>query len=950
MKSLEKQGIGDLFGKISIDVKKAKDELKKEREKVDKLIVEEFKKSGIVKMDMNLQVDDPSKNIANIIESQKEKINEIKQEMDKKESDYKTREGGKERKIEDQKFLELAKEELEKLFEIVEKEEERIDASKGTINALKDASKEYEFHKSRLKQIVPLMAKQKDIAEALSGLYQSQSGNIDAIIERMSITGNIDMGKAFKAIDKGLLTLNAEITAQEKLLDILGMKNNVEAKAAADKASKENDISKVTKSMFKEIALIGVEGIDQIAILAKQEDAQKRINSLVADRTELLGKVGGAYSNILKLTQVNATRAGLLVQLADNYAIGVGASVKLRTQEFNAQGQIIEVLKERFKTEQEAYMIGIKTGESHEDNLVLRTKMRETQNEMLQAQIKQASIVKSMRDAWISAISAMSTGMDGFSEIIMNAEQNTAQIQQLDGAVRSSVSGAYALRDAFGRVIEDVGFTGSEVMNVFGDIHGRGGRRPGEMSYVTEADRRMGMTRESGGIRDIEMGQRGIISSMIEGQNAAVKYVASGGFEAHSMSNKFVKSVHSARDSFSESGIIDKNRSTNKPETSGYSMDYGFSSRKLQRPKIDEKWGKSLQEAPKDTLPRLIVNQKTDAIPVFVVNLKDVVGSKEKTSSIEEAAKRSVKEVGSKEIIKMSKKAFDDVKIGAKSLSPFVNRDQSINIAEMLELGNVSDEAKKILIYMKQSGLEVAKQADIQDHVSKAEKEYSDIKEGVIKREKHIIEQRKKELATLEKSTKRKEQKGVFQLTAKQNIGRLKNEIKEREQIVKSDALYGVLSMISKSVISSVSTPLKNFVSSAHMGDVGDIGDIGSIGKSLLSSALLPLGPLGATLGTIPSILQKSSVAPSGTKESIEGVLEKKSDGSAIIPSEISSGISPEASSIMAPPSVNNVNVIFKEMKVTVTVAELGELSSEFASRTTDAINSIAENYGQGAP
>jgi len=66
----------------------------------------------------------------------------------------------------------------------------------------------------------------------------------------------------------------------------------------------------------------------------------------------------------------------------------------------------------------------------------------------------------------------------------------------------------------------------------------------------------------------------------------------------------------------------------------------GTSAIKQEPLKGDGDWAQALKDAPKDTLPRLVVNSKTDAIPVTVVNFKDMETTAATTKGMQEKANK----------------------------------------------------------------------------------------------------------------------------------------------------------------------------------------------------------------------------------------------------------------------------------------------------------------------
>jgi hypothetical protein len=666
-------GVAKVFEAISADIAEQDKKVKALRKEVDVEVAMKFEKKGL-----------------GTIKKQMEVVARMREEIDKK-GDYK---GNSKQKEADDATLKAATGKLKKMQDI------RNTAEENNTEYM-EAVSQFGVMEGRLANINTLMSKQRDIAESIKGLYTSQTSKLDAMVTMMSITGDIDPAAAFKIADSAIKTLDAEMIARRNIIKMI----DAQGAAASGFSQKELDsnkkLTKEKKYVYEAVAALKMTGMDQIEVLAIQNDQEARLLSTAEERSKVYGKIRDIYNDTLQLTQAQATGASLLVQLADNYAIGVGASVTLRKKEFDAQSEIIGILRDRFKTEQQAYQRSVQTYGVNKDNMRLRVTMKETENEILQAQIKQASSVKSMRDAWISAISAMNTGMDSFSEIIMNAEQNTAMVQQLDGAVRSSLSGATAIRDVFGRITErGVGFLGSEQMNVRGDIAARGGRKLSDISYET------GRGIDQNTSRRIEAALRGGFREMSEDMAYQSGRVRKGSMKAQAVgANKMVKSVQAAQDSFKDS-VVEASQEASEnlqeggkkaaknmtPSGGGASrsgagagslmdMSPGFRDIKLKEPKGLGEWAQAMKDAPRDTLPRLVVNSKSNAVPVFVVNLKDMDGS----SISKNIVKEQNKSKKSKEVV------------GATTPEGTIKREKAIIAAGQKELVALESKRKKMV-------------------------------------------------------------------------------------------------------------------------------------------------------------------------------------------------------------------------------------------------------------
>jgi len=592
------RGVEAVYEDIAKSVTDQGDEVKKQRKIVDAEIKKVFGKKGWG---------------GETLKGQQELVSGMKQEIDDR-GEYG---GGTKQKEADAKTLEAAEKKLSTM-EDIEIQQEKNNTDYGiALDLLKE-------HQGKLSEIETLMSKQRDLVEGIQGLYKTQSSLTSNMIEQMAIMGNIDPPEMFKAIDKTVEYLGAEMSARKKLISILKMENPIAKKKAMEEEANNKGRAAAHQALFAQFSKLDLAGFAELDTKKQVLEQTLAILAATKQQTQEYQKAGGAYSKILGLTNAQATGAGLLVQLADNYAIGVGASVAIRKQEYLALEDVKQQILLKLKAQQRAYMKSVNENASSKRNIVLRKDMVDTQNELTQATIKQASTVKSMRDAWISAIAAMNTGSGSFSEIIMNAEQNTAQIQQLDGAVRSSASGAYGKRDAFGYLIEDVGQRRSERMTSMGDISSPG-REAFSLSYDT--GRQYGHDDN----RALELLQRGRTSGAVDkltGRSAAIGRGDPTALAA--AANKYTLSSQTERLAGGTGGTEQKG---------AFSFGGGVSSTYIGPPPESK------------AAPCFVANKESDAIPVFVVNSKDIQGGAgtSAASKAEEKAKKEAAAVAKKE-------------------------------------------------------------------------------------------------------------------------------------------------------------------------------------------------------------------------------------------------------------------------------------------------------------
>lgn len=266
---------------------------------------------------------------------------------------------------------------------VKEKEKQKkADEEQAKINAAKmDEVKAIELFEKRL-QIV-------------SKAVEGQAKNVAVRMKQMQITGQIrpgtiegDVGKTISRYKQEQQLVIKRLTAARETL----------------KTQEKNEAS-----------------------LQAQSETQNTINKLAAIEYGLQEKIYNVVKNIskvmetrIKLSQLDAQFANMRVQLADNYAIGVGASVKLRMQEYEANKKLtIDLEKKLSLIDREIATTGITDK--------LRSDRKEAEIEIYQIMMKQAQITRSIRDGWVEAVASMNTGAGTFSKIVMDQTKNTAQ-------------------------------------------------------------------------------------------------------------------------------------------------------------------------------------------------------------------------------------------------------------------------------------------------------------------------------------------------------------------------------------------------------------------------------------------------------------------------------------------------------------------------------------------
>jgi len=748
------KAINALYRQVSTELIDANTVLDEQRKKIDKEILSKFKLKYF-DIDVDLVGKETSTDaVQRVMEQEQEKINRAKTLLETRRKDL------------DLPQIRIAE-------TIIKKGQKRVKNLHEIVETIEEGNDEYK-RLSRLQAVIAgrmdgittVVQKQKDVVAAINGLYQAQTSYLSNIIEKMSITGQIDFSVMTGAIEKSLLFLNQEIVAQQDMVALMKISEGLDARKEASNEKR----SKQEQGMFQTLVDMKVGLLDQAAIDKVILQAEDRINQKVVERTKILLQAGNIFQDQLKYTEAVAQKSSVLVQLADNYAIGVGASAEMRVRAYKAEGKNIDVLQKQLSV-QTAIIRKFKDGSS--ENIRAKAKVVELETGIANAQMRQAQAVKALRDRWISVISAMNVGAEGFSEIIMNAEQNTAQIMRLEGSVRSAASGAFALRDAFGDIAENVG-VGAVKMNQFGQFIASGGRDAWAMAYDTLTASRMGVTKETGGWRQFERAERDVFYDQLEGLSrqaeatmaghaetlavGANKYLKGAALESH-VTDQFVRQIASeANKTKKEMAPRDVGTTRDIAQsiaaggaTGGFQMGPGFQKIQLPPVKMDSKWLRALREAPKGTASRLIINEKRDAIPVYVVNISDLrnlrdvgIGREIKATVRGEdvtPGPMQPKAVAPSSTFKFHEaltalSASEKTKAeGIIHLEKYVKMDEEIDVAEILSTGNLSKEGEKYFKAIQKIGVEVIDQVRMQELISRTREimAYDELKAATLK-------------------------------------------------------------------------------------------------------------------------------------------------------------------------------------------------------------------------
>lgn len=308
-------------------------------------------------------------------------------------------------------------------------------------------------------------------------LPQRLSG-LEKEIKLQQLSGNINIQVVRQNKEKVITSLNASKQLEENALKLA--KENLQL-------SIKNGESIATQNFYK----------------SQMVDLSNKILDIDAQMLTVRIKTADVWDTQIAIAGQEASIAKQLVTLADNFAIGVGASAQMRMKAVGAIDREIYKMKQKEKELKRELAL-------NQNNAEARKKLLTLQGQMLSKQTEQASMLKTLRDGWVSAIGAMNTGAGRYTKIIMNAQKNTAAMIKMSGVI-SSYSGSYS-----------GGYTGSAKFGLGGVRAARGGVGGG-LAYESHGGREAQM---------LESMMRGDISGVMGGLRERVGEVNMGGFAA----------------------------------------------------------------------------------------------------------------------------------------------------------------------------------------------------------------------------------------------------------------------------------------------------------------------------------------------------------------------------------------------------------------------------------
>lgn len=172
-----------------------------------------------------------------------------------------------------------------------------------------------------------------------------------------------------------------------------------------------------------------------LAVRSNILNLESQANQELQKRVEMSLQLTHAHDEQIQTAKMQAQYYSELVSLADSFGMGLGASVE-------ARARVVKMLEQEKSFIRQNLQDAINQWNSGKQTEDIRQRILELRQEELSVTKQQADMTKQMREGWVSAIQAMTTGTGRFTKIAMDANKNmTTQLGVLS-VVEHAMSGS----------------------------------------------------------------------------------------------------------------------------------------------------------------------------------------------------------------------------------------------------------------------------------------------------------------------------------------------------------------------------------------------------------------------------------------------------------------------------------------------------------------------------
>ncbi|NJL70424.1 MAG: hypothetical protein HC888_01840 [Candidatus Competibacteraceae bacterium] len=332
-----------------------------------------------------------------------------------------------------QEQLSLAEKEANAQKDSLQALVEKRAAIEESIPSLRDATINLEKQEARLTAANGQLRIQEKLLDSIQRLQSSGSKLLQETVTRASITGmSEDISSVVEQIQKQK-SINSQVIEQLRVMESL---YHAERNGAIKSAEAKQRMADMAKEAAKTL------GVSENDPMIARISAEAKLTDIQAMRAEVENRNLIIYQEELKAYEGLSNEATAMtrkiqsqISLLDNYAIGVGASAELRQDAVDALDKEIALLLQQERILEAQVAAGRATAEQ-------KARLANIEADILDKQTSQASLIRSIRDGFISAIGAMNTGAGRFAKIMVSQNEAAGSMLRIFGGAQTPTTGA----------------------------------------------------------------------------------------------------------------------------------------------------------------------------------------------------------------------------------------------------------------------------------------------------------------------------------------------------------------------------------------------------------------------------------------------------------------------------------------------------------------------------
>lgn len=307
--------------------------------------------------------------------------------------------------------------------------------------------------------------------KAINEIRNEQFSVFDALIEKSKTYGSTNRSEVSAAYDDIVAYSREEIKRIQEVIK-----------------ARQKTQDDLQRSMLATQDVAKREGLqrDMVSNLKEIKNLEKQIEQINVKVTQSTIKRKEIYEGDLNYLNAITSLEKTRVDLADNFAIGIGASAEMRQKVISALNDEIDTIRKQ--------LMELRNSENRNQQAVKEEILR-LEDQILQKIKEQSQYAKQLRDGWISAIGAMNTGAGRFTKIMLSGEQNLSASLSRFRTTISSVSGSNV--GGFNTSEQFSASAPGDILRRKTGLAYRTGRAEDDMAMLTEQMLRVGVMMQS---------------------------------------------------------------------------------------------------------------------------------------------------------------------------------------------------------------------------------------------------------------------------------------------------------------------------------------------------------------------------------------------------------------------------------------------------------------------